>query len=1112
MILSWNVRGLNKPGKIKEISSLLYNLRPVIVILLETRVKYNNADCVRKKLHFQGLALDNYDRHHNGRIWILWDDTKVDISLVKSTSQLLHCRVQDSNKQFMYYLTAVYAMNQLTERKGLWRDLARLKQAVSGPWGVMGDFNNVLCSRDRIGGREVTEAEFVDMRNMMEICEIDEMDSVGDYFTWTNKHTVGTIYSRIDRILGNLDWMQYHSNFILTLLPPNVSDHCILHLKEQGQRQFSQVQFKFSNCITKLNGFLDIVSQSWRKPMQGRPMSVLWKKLHRLTPEMKKLYKQVQGCKKKVEEARGELLKAQKDLIHDRMNPAIISKVKHWTDEVMKWNDLDEMNISQRAKIDWLRLGDGNNAYFYASVKGRNRIQSMNNITRQDGSVAHCQPEIEQEVLDFYGKLMGQKEDILEGINVAVMRDGPQISHDQIGILLAAVTDREIKAALDSMGDNKSPGIDGFTARFFKDAWPVIGKDVCDAVKEFFLHSRILRDINCTLVTLIPKIEGASTLKEFRPISCCSTIYKLISKILTSRLGKVIGSVVSLNQAAFVPGQQLHAHVLLAFELMRQYGRQDGVPKCMMQLDMQKAYDMVEWDALETILRELSFPNKFIDWIMTVVRNVTYRFKVNGNYTSIMEAKRGIRQGDPISPLLFVLVMEYLTRYLNTLATNSAFNYHFRCEKVNITSLSFADDLLMFARGDSNSVRAMLECFHKFSRSTGLRVNTQKCSIYFGAVDDQVMSDIMIQTGFQQGVLPFRYLGIPITDKRLAIRYYLPLIEKIVQKVTHWSARLLSYAGRVQLIQSVIFSTVNFWMQCLPLPKAVIQKIEATCRSFLWTGSENISRKSPIAWQKVCRPKTKGGMSIIDLTVWSQVQLLKMLWNIHRKADNLWICWIHSYYIKGADVFDMRCKQSFSWVMKSILSQREVFRRIMRLPAEDFKARKVYMALLEDEPVVPWSNLMWNNIARPRAQFTLWLACLDRLATRERLHRFKMVNSPGCVFCDANETTNHLFFDCLGTKDIWRQVLNWFQFVHNPLPWTYEKDWLISMCKGKSWKSTLLKCAATETVYNTWKYRNAKVFGRDIDRDIIVKDIIDATVYRAWKHRKITKHLAMIMV
>lgn len=131
--------------------------------------------------------------------------------------------------------------------------------------------------------------------------------------------------------------------------------------------------------------------------------------------------------------------------------------------------------------------------------------------------------------------LMGQKEKWLEGINTEVMRNGPQLNKDQIDLLIAPVTDKEIKMALDGIGDNKSPGIDGYDVKFFKVAWHILNKEVCAVVKEFFLCSRIYKELNCTLVTLNPKVDGAKTLKDYISISCCNTIYKVISKILTSR-------------------------------------------------------------------------------------------------------------------------------------------------------------------------------------------------------------------------------------------------------------------------------------------------------------------------------------------------------------------------------------------------------------------------------------------------------------------------------------------------------------------------------------------------------------------------------------------------
>lgn len=162
------------------------------------------------------------------------------------------------------------------------------------------------------------------------------------------------------------------------------------------------------------------------------------------------------------------------------------------------------------------------------------------------------------------------------------------------------------------------------------------------------------------MVTLVPNTKEYKNVKNYRPIACYITFYKLISKILTNRLGKTLQSVIHLSQAAFVPGQVIHNHVLLAYELLKGYNRKGGTHRVMIQLDLQKAYNMVEWYELEIILREIGLPGRFTHWIMIVVKTVTYNFNINGELTTKIQARRGVRKGDPIPPLLFVMMMEYL--------------------------------------------------------------------------------------------------------------------------------------------------------------------------------------------------------------------------------------------------------------------------------------------------------------------------------------------------------------------------------------------------------------------------------------------------------------------
>ncbi|CAK8544456.1 unnamed protein product [Lathyrus sativus] len=422
---------------------------------------------------------------------------------------------------------------------------------------------------------------------------------------------------------------------------------------------------------------------------------------------------------------------------------------------------------------------------------------------------------------------------------------------------------------------------------------------------------------------------------------------------------------------------------------------------------------------------------------MTAVTTISYRFNINGNYTDKVEAKRGIRQGDPLSPLLFVIIMEYFSRMLVRMQKNLDFNHHFRCEKLQLTHLTFADDLLLFSRGDKGSMEILQRTIISFLDSTGMKINPTKSKVYFGSVSDPVKHSILNFTAYNEGTLPFRYLGVPVSSKKLFVVHYMPLVDKLLSRITHWSSRLLSYAGRLQLIKTVLYAITSYWMQCICFPKTVISKINAICRSFLWTGGSTISRKSPIAWDKVCKPAVKGGLNVLDLVAWNSMFMMKLLWNICMKTDDLWVRWIHAYYLKNEDVMNRMVKNSDSNIFKTILLQRENIGNMQdawneMVQAGRFIGRRVYVNLLPATPNVVWVKLILHNRARPRAIYTLWMISHGKLATKARLNRFGMVNNNKCVFCSAVETIDHLFFECTILRQAWVETLLWIGILALP--------------------------------------------------------------------------------
>ncbi|XP_058733794.1 uncharacterized protein LOC131605460 [Vicia villosa] len=245
--------------------------------------------------------------------------------------------------------------------------------------------------------------------------------------------------------------------------------------------------------------------------------------------------------------------------------------------------------------------------------------------------------------------------------------------------------------------------------------------------------------------------------------------------------------------------------------------------------------------------------------------------------------------------------------------------------------------------------------------------------------------------------------------------------------------------------------------------------------------------------------------------------MMKLLWDLKMKSDCLWVRWIHSYFIKGHDLFHMDIPNSASWVYKSILNTRPHITDIREqwdnsLVAKKFYMSKMYRGLFQLEPNVVWHTLLVGNIARPRALFFLWLTCHQKLATKSRLKKFGMAIDTKCCFCQEEETKEHLFFCCEPMIAIWQDILLWLGVTHTPIHWQGELDWIMRYCSGKGKKCGLMKMATAETIYFCWKYRNDTCFGDTYDRNIVVDNINNTFIHRGWRIRKYRDSVAQLLM
>jgi hypothetical protein len=442
------------------------------------------------------------------------------------------------------------------------------------------------------------------------------------------------------------------------------------------------------------------------------------------------------------------------------------------------------------------------------------------------------------------------------------------------------------------LGREKAPGPDGFTTLFYVKYWDCIKSTVLLAVGNFFDSNKLLREQNHTFIALIPKCLGASAIHHFWPISLCNIIYKVISKLLANRLKPFLSKIISPFQTAFVPGRHIQDNSILLHEMLHSLKNKRGMGGLMaVNIDMEKAFDKMEWDYLLIIMEKLGFHPKWINWIQICISIL-----LNGSPFGLFWPSRGLQQGDPLSHFLFILGTEVISRLLHQSLQGFKISRH--CFPLN--HLLFADDLVIFTHATCLEAGIIKDCLSKYNLWSGQSVSVDKSNILFSSnTTASTKASILDILPYAETPISAKHLGLPMFFCRSKQSSFLDILHKVQGKIEGWRSKTLSQAGKSVLLKVVASSIPSYAMSSFMFPDILCHRLDNAFRNFWWGFPKNKSHNLTLkSWSSICLPNDQGGLGFRLMKDINVSLIAKLGWKIISNHDALWIPLFKEKYIK----------------------------------------------------------------------------------------------------------------------------------------------------------------------------------------------------------------------
>ena len=874
-LFSLNVRGLRNKNKRQLLFNFLVRQNSDLILLQETfwteeLEKTIDKEWGSKIMHSFGNA------HSRGVSILVRKGVHFQTSLIHTSNDGRLVVVKVEVDEVKILLTNVYAPTEKKNKHSFFKSVQRCFKNIENFESFVlimgGDFNCINnASLDTIGCKTVYKRpkEYITLLEAYNMVDIwRKMHRQEKQFTYRNKFL--KMASRIDFWLVQknfVDFVQRTSIKPVSVCP----DHCAIALVVSVSKVLKGPSYwKLNNSLLKHDSY----KAGIRNIIQNVKIEYILENSTQYMWDM---------CKLKIRDF--TVMFSKKLVINERKAVNELEcKLKKLYDQSTRENDEtteeELLNVQQelntyykklcdgarvRARVTQFEEGETNSKYFLGLEK-RNGVKQSISSLRIGGKIKYDKCTLLKFVKKYYSNLYKSVECNDSFIDEYLTNiDTPRLSDIEANFCEGPITIDEATKALKDMKINKSPGLDGLSVEFYREFWPEIQDIVVRSFNDAFSEGHLSYLQRKGVISLLFKGGDKEELDNWRPITLLNIDYKILAMVLTKRLQKVLPGIINEDQVGYIKGRSGIYNARLVQDVIDYHTLRDE-DAAIIYADFRKAFDTLEWNFIDKCLQLYGFKESFRKWILVLYSNPNLVVQVDGWFTETIEPSRGVRQGCPLSALLFILGIEVLSNRLRQEKNIKGIFIENDDTEIKVTQL--ADDMTLFVK-DVKSGEKAIDIVEEFEKISGVHLNRNKTKAMW--LGNTCPRDTIKNISWCDTFV--KSLGIYFCKNKilsLELNWSQERFEKIQQILSSWKQRNLSLKGKIIILKTLVISRLIYTAQVLSCPKGWIKKYETMFYTFLWGNSVKVKKRNLI------NPVQNGGLNMID--TYTQFNSLRLKW------------------------------------------------------------------------------------------------------------------------------------------------------------------------------------------------------------------------------------------